>query len=58
MPASEISPCFFTICRRPGLQDRIGVIADQLGGVAAPFGRRDLLKTGPGPDAGGSMPGK
>src|SRR5277367_5989799 len=59
--------------RRIGLQDGIGVIANQLEGIAtstlfvAGRGRpsspktcrlRDLFTTGPGPDIGGSKPGK
>jgi hypothetical protein len=43
--------------RRPELQDRIGVIADQLVAIAdarSPVRTRVLFRTGPGPDSGGS----
>src|ERR1051326_917232 len=53
-----MSPCCLTICAASGV--RIGLVSSPTNRelLLWPLGRRNLLKTGPGPDGGGSIPGK
>src|ERR1700722_6093105 len=57
MPANESSPFFFTTSAAPGFT--IGSAESQTSEseFLTPL-RRDLLVTAPGPDAGGSKPGR
>src|SRR5215471_4807162 len=71
-PLNSVSPCFFTISAAPGF--KIALLNSPTNKVASPTDaalarknrpsaskiclRRFLFTTGPGPDAGGSKPGK
>src|SRR3984893_17334696 len=72
-PLNSISPCFFTTSAAWGFKIGLAYSPTNWAGLltrtpfaagnvrpsaSVPCGRRDLFTTGPGPDAGGSKPGK
>src|ERR1700720_1832829 len=72
-PLSSISPCFFTAFAAPGFEIGFVLLATSWArlvtrarvsegnprpSASPPCEQNDVLTTGPGPDAGGSKPGK